>query len=59
MIDPLDCKTIELDALMCEGLWYDGTEATLIKETKNEKVYQLKDGTIVVKRHIGEIDDDD
>ena len=53
MNDFYDLKTIELDSLMEQKLWYDGTEAELLKETKNEKVYRLKDGTIVVKKHIG------
>ena len=53
MNDFYDLKTIELDSLMEDGLWYDGTEAELIKETKNEKHYRLSDGTILIKRHIG------
>ena len=44
---------------MEDGLWYCENKPKLIKEEGNEKVYQLKDGTIVVKKHIGEIDDDD
>ena len=52
MIDPLDCKTIELDALMCEGLWYCEKKPKLISETDNEKVYEL-DGVKMILTHLG------
>lgn len=50
--DPLDLRTIELDSLMEDGLWHCEKKANLIKETKNEKVYEL-DGIIMTLRHIG------
>lgn len=42
-MDWLDLKTIELDSLMEDGLWHDGTEATLIYEDENSRKYRLKD----------------
>ena len=53
MNDFYDLKTIELDSLMEEGLWYCENKPKLIKEEGNEKTYELPDGTIMVKKHIG------
>ena len=53
MNDFYDLKTIELDSLMEEGLWHCEKKPKLIKESRNEKVYEFEDGTIMVKKHIG------
>ena len=52
MNDPLDTKTIELDSLMEDGLWYCEKKPTLIKETENEKVFEL-DGVKMTLNHLG------